>query len=68
MQILEFQCAAVTHNKMLYQSTSEVASWKIYGKGIQFHQAAYYYIYLLLHILGLSGMNYHISHSFLCSP
>lgn len=57
MQILEFESAAVTHNEVLHQSASEVASWKIYGKRIWFHQPAYYYIYLLLHMLGLSGIN-----------
>lgn len=34
MQILEFESAAVTHNEVLHQSASEVASWKIYGKRI----------------------------------
>lgn len=34
MQILECESAAVTHNKVLYQSASEVASWKIDGKRI----------------------------------
>jgi len=27
MQILEFESAAVTHNKVFYQSASEVTSW-----------------------------------------
>lgn len=68
MQILGFESAAETHNQVLNQSAGEVASWKIYGGRIRFHQAAYYYIYLLRHLLGLSGMKCQVSQGFLWFP
>lgn len=52
MQILEFDCAAVTHNKLLHQSASEVASWKIHGKRIMLHTITFIYCYTSLVLVG----------------